>query len=213
MIATRILRADPEAASLPGAGEAAAILARDGLAVYPTDTYYGLGGNALSAAAVEKVFRLKGRGRGKPLSIVVGGLGMVERLTDGLPPDLFPLAAAFWPGPLTLVLKAGPALPEAILGSGGTIALRVPAVAWLRAFLDETGFPLTATSANLSGAAEVDDPAEARRLFEGRVEILIDGGKTPGGVVSTIVDLSRGEPGLLRPGAVAWDRILAALRA
>ncbi len=138
---------------------------------------------------------------------------MVERLTDGLPPDIFPLAAAFWPGPLTLVLQAGPALPEAVLGPGGTIALRVPAVAWLRAFLEEAGFPLTATSANLSGEAEVDDPAEARRLFEGRVDILIDGGKTPGGAVSTIVGLSRGEPELLRPGVVAWDRILAVLRA
>ncbi len=213
MIETRILRADPGAAFLPGAVEAAAILTRDGLAVYPTDTYYGLGGNALSEAAVEKVFRLKGRQSGKPLSIVVAGLDMVERLTDGLPPDIFPLAAAFWPGPLTLVLRAGPALPKAMLGPGGTIALRVPAVAWLRAFLEEAGFPLTATSANLSGEAEIDDPAEARRLFEGRVDILIDGGKTPGGAVSTIVGLSRGEPELLRPGVVAWDRILAVLRA
>lgn len=212
MIETRILRPDPGGISLPGAAEAAAILARDGLAVYPTDTYYGLGGNAFSGAAVDKVFQLKGRPSGKPLSIVVGGLDQAKRVTAGFPDSALALAAAFWPGPLTLVLEAGPALPEALHGPGGTIALRVPAVAWLRAFLDQAGFPLTATSANLSGGVEVDDPAEARRLFEGRVDILIDGGKTPGGAVSTIVSLSRGEPELLRPGAVAWDRILAALR-
>jgi L-threonylcarbamoyladenylate synthase len=189
--------------------EIAVLLRADGVMAYPTDTFYGLGVNAFSAAAVAKIYALKRRDRGKPLSIVVAQARSAAR---DLPPALEILARAFWPGPLTLVLNAAPAFPAEMLGAGGTIALRVPALPWLCDLLGRAGFPLTATSANLSGEGELDDPEAVRRLFKGRTDLIIDGGRTPGGAPSTIVDLTGGAPRLLRPGAIPWDRILAAIK-
>ena len=185
----------------------AAVLRADGVMAYPTDTFYGLGGNALSAAAVEKVYALKGRDRGKPLSVVVADAEQAREFTRHQPSALALLARAFWPGPLTVVLAAGPGFPAAMLGPGGSLALRVPAQPWLCALLKQTGFPVTATSANLSGDGEMDDPDAVRRVFEGRAELVVDGGRTPGGSPSTIVDLTAGAPRLVRPGAVPWERI------
>jgi len=191
--------------------EIASVLRADGVMAYPTDTFYGLGVNAFSAAAVEKIYALKRRDPGKPLSIVVADSAQARSVVFFVPPILDTLAGEFWPGPLTLVLKAGPAFPPEMLGSGGTIALRVPALAWLRGLLRLTGFPITATSANLSGDGDMDDPEAVRRVFEGQVDLIIDGGRTSGGAPSTIVDLSGDSPRLLRPGAIPWDRILAAV--
>jgi len=178
---------------------------------YPTDTFYGLGVNAFSAAAVEKIYALKRRDRGKPLSIVVADSAQARSVAKDLPPALDILAGAFWPGPLTFVLNAARLFPPEMLGAGGTIALRVPALPWLCELLRRTGFPVTATSANLSGDNELDEPDEVRRIFEGRTELIVDCGRTPGGAPSTIVDLTAGAPRLIRPGVVSWNRILAAL--
>lgn len=212
MLTTRIIRAPTDAVGPADTAEIVEIFGRDGIAVYPTDTFYGLGGNAYSSAAVEKIYDLKGRRRDKPLSIVVADLEMAGLAAADPPAALFGLAAAFWPGPLTLVLRARPGFPPAMLGPGGTVAMRVPALPWLRSLLAAAGFPLTATSANPTGEGEIDDPAEARRIFEGRVDLFIDGGRTPGGAVSTIVDLTGETPRLLRPGAVPWDDIQACLK-
>jgi L-threonylcarbamoyladenylate synthase len=191
--------------------EIAAILRTDGIMAFPTDTFYGLGGNALSAGAVEKIYGLKGRDRGKPLSVVVGDADQAREFTRDWPAAMGILAGAFWPGPLTVVLPAGPGFPAAMLGLGASVALRVPALPWLCALLKKSGFPVTATSANLSGDGELDDPAAVRRVFDGRAELIVDGGRTPGGAPSTIVDLTAGVPRLARPGAVAWESVLAVL--
>jgi L-threonylcarbamoyladenylate synthase len=188
-------------------GEIAAVLRSGGVMAYPTDTFYGLGADAFSAAGVEKIYSIKQRDRGKPLSIVVADPAQARSAASVVPSTFEVLAAEFWPGPLTLVLKAGPSFPPAMLGPGGTIALRVPALAWLRELLRLAEFPVTATSANLSGAGELDDPAAVRRLFDGRADLIVDGGRTPGGAPSTIVDLSGGVPRLLRPGAVPWEKL------
>jgi L-threonylcarbamoyladenylate synthase len=192
-------------------GEIAAVLRSGGVMAYPTDTFYGLGADAFSAAAVEKIYSLKQRDRGKPLSIVVADPAQARSAASVVPSIFEALAAEFWPGPLTLVLKAGPSFPPTMLGPGGTIALRVPALAWLRELLRLAEFPITATSANLSGDGELDDPAAVRRLFDGRTDLIVDGGRTPGGAPSTIVDLSGGAPRLLRPGAVPWEKLREAL--
>lgn len=211
-MATMILLVPPGGSFLPGEADAAALLAGGGIAAFPTDTFYGLGGSAFLARTAEAVYALKGRPRGKPLPIVVADREMAEAAAaDGLPEAFGRLAEELWPGPLSLVVRAGPALPSAILGPGGTVAMRVPALPWLRSLLHRCGGPLISTSANPSGAAEIADPAEVRRLFDGRIDLIIDGGRTPGGAASTMVDLTRGEPVLLRSGAVSWDRILAAL--
>jgi L-threonylcarbamoyladenylate synthase len=208
---SRIIRLPDGAADPFILAEIAVLLRADGVMAYPTDTFYGLGVNAFSAAAVEKIYALKQRDRGKPLSIVVADPAQARSAASIVPPVLDTLAGEFWPGPLTLVLKAGPAFPPEMLGPGGTIALRVPALAWLRGLLRLTGFPITATSANLSGDGEMDDPEAVRRVFDGRIDLIVDGGRTPGGAPSTIVDLSGDAPRLLRPGAIPWDRILAAV--
>lgn len=170
--------------------------------VFPTETYYGLGGDAFSPGAVEKIYALKERDRGKPLSIVVAGRAEAENTASEIPLAFRRLAEAFWPGPLTLVVKAKPVFPPALLGAGGTVAVRVPGSAWLRDFLAELGVPLTATSANVSGEGEIADPAEVVRRFDGRVAAVLDGGRTPGGRPSTIVDVTASPPRILRDGAV-----------
>ncbi len=210
-LAARVLHIPPSAFALENPDETIALLRKGGVIVYPTDTFYALGANAYEAAAVEKIYSLKARDRGKPLSIVVADPAMAASSALDPPPAFARLAAAFWPGPLSLVVRARPGFPRSMLGPGGTIAMRVPALDWLRALLARAGFPLTATSANLSGAGEIDDPDEARRVFDGRVDLLIDGGPTPGGAPSTLVDLTGSAPRLLREGAVPWENIAGAL--
>lgn len=212
MTKTRIVTLDPDATGLPHAAAFAEALRAGAVAAYPTETFYALGAAALSAAGVAKVFRLKGRDASKPLAFVVSDMDMVGGLVSALSPAFAALAAEFWPGPLTLVLPAAAGLPEHVRGPGGTIALRIPPLPWLRALVRELGEPLTATSANLSGEKELADPAEVKAVFEGRVDLIVDGGAAPGGRPSTIVDLSGRTPRVLREGAIPTDRIDAVLR-
>lgn len=206
-VKTRIIRIPPDAVVSDAHEEIAAILRRDGVMAFPTDTFYGLGVNAFSATAVSRIYEIKNRDRGKPLSVVAADFEAAQSLAAD-PPDVFRiLADHFWPGPLTLIVRAKPLFPAGMLGPGGSIAVRVPALTWLRMLLAEIGFPLTATSANLSGSGEVDDPHVVRRAFEGLVELVIDGGRTPGGAPSTIVDLTGPAPRVLREGAVSSERL------
>ena len=178
------------------------ILLYDGVMAYPTETYYGLGAVGLSRKGVRRIFRLKKREAGKQLPLIVSDLDMIERLAAAPPAVFYRLASEFWPGPLTLVLKAAPSFPEEFLGPGGTIAVRIPPVPWLRALVGEIGLPVTATSANLSGQREISDPAELIAHFNGKVDVIVDGGNTPGGMPSTIVDISGEKPRIIRKGAV-----------
>ncbi len=189
-------------------GEISTALTAGAVAAYPTETYYGLGALSTSAAAVSAVFALKGRDPARPLPLVAGDAAMVRALAASPLPAAFErLAAEFWPGPLTVVLKASAAVPTAVLGPGGTIGVRVPAPGWLRRLVSGLGAPLTATSANLSGGGELSEPGDVLRAFAGKVDLMIDGGPTPGGKPSTVLDLSSGRPRVLRDGAVAAERL------
>ena len=199
---TRILKIDPAAPDPAALAAAAAALRADGILAYPTETFYGLGGLAFSEQAVERIYGLKRRDRGKPLPVVIADLDMAGEISGPLPPLFLDLAAAFWPGPLTLVVHVRPLFPPAILGPGGSLAMRVPGPNWLRELLRLLGAPLTATSANLAGGWAISRPDEVIELFRGTVDIIVDGGPTPGGRPSTIVDLTSGKPVLVRPGAV-----------
>ncbi len=212
LIKTRIVSIEPEAAELAAAGDVARALLEGGVAAYPTETFYALGSAAFSRPAVHKIYRLKERDASKPLPFIVADMDMLGGLVSELPPGFAALAAEFWPGPLTLVLPAASRLPEHVLGPGRTIAVRLPPLAWLRGLVRDLGEPLTATSANLAGGRELADPAEVRALFEGRVEIVVDGGPAPGGQPSTIVDLSGEKPRVLREGRIPAARIEAVLR-
>jgi len=204
---TEIIRTDLDREDRGSLLRVAGILGRGGVIVYPTDTFYGLGASGYQADAVRRVYRVKRRNAGKPLSLVISDYGMLQEVAADLPAVLPDLAKAFWPGPLTVVVPASSRLPDALLGDSRTIGVRIPDLAWLRELVKESGFPLTATSANLSGAGETSDPHEAFRIFQGKVDLIVDGGATPGGRPSTVLDLSVLPPRILRPGAVSPERL------
>jgi L-threonylcarbamoyladenylate synthase len=188
--------------------EAAETLRRGGVIAYPTETFYGLGALAADGAAVERLVRAKERPDGKPLPLLGADLAQLEALADFSPLALR-LAAAFWPGPLTLVLPARPGVHPAILGGGSTVGVRVTSGAVAAALARAAGGALVATSANRSGqppptTLEGLDPA-----LRARLDGLLDGGATPGGAPSTVVEVGEGRLTLLRPGAVSLEAVRA----
>jgi L-threonylcarbamoyladenylate synthase len=212
LIKTRFIRIEPVGKNTVPVRAIAAALLEDAVAAYPTETFYALGAAAFSKRAVDKVYRLKKRDAGKPLSVIASDLDMVGEISASLPPAFRALAGKFWPGPMTLVLPAAARFPDFMLGPGRTIAVRIPPLPWLRALVGEIGQPLTATSANLSGEKELADPAEVSAVFRGKIDMIVDGGPAPGGAPSTIVDLTSSEPRILRLGKISEVRIRAALR-
>jgi L-threonylcarbamoyladenylate synthase len=208
---TRLIGIDPAEPEGEVLRTLAGILAADGVMAYPTETFYGLGAVLFSRKAIRRVFRLKARDAGKPLPLVVAGMDMIATIIAAPPPVFYRLASDFWPGPLTLVLKAAKSFPPDLAGPGHTVAVRIPPAAWLRGLVAEIGLPVTATSANISGEREVSEPEEVRRLFDGKVDVVVDGGPTPGGLPSTVMDLSGELPRILREGAVPTAALSAFL--
>lgn len=207
MLVTRTIVIDPLAGSAAAVRDVADALLADAVAACPTETFYALGAAAFSKKAVRKIYRLKRRDASKPLSVIASDLDMVGEIAAGLGPAFTALAGEFWPGPLTIVLPAAAGVPEFLLGPGRTIAVRIPPVPWLRALVREMSEPLTATSANLSGESELSDPGAVTALFAGKIDLIIDGGPTPGGQPSTIVDLAGDRPRILREGRIPASRL------
>ncbi|MGH9533928.1 MAG: L-threonylcarbamoyladenylate synthase [Terriglobales bacterium] len=193
---------DPIAPAPEVVSSLAARLRAGAVLAIPTDTIYGLAAHACDAAAVERIFAIKGRAEDKPLPVLVSGLSQAEALAAWLPPAFTPLAAAFWPGPLTLVLPARPGLPSQLLAGGASVAVRWPAAAIAQALLAACGFPLTATSANRSGQPGCRSAAEVEAQLGARVDGIVDGGPAPAALPSTLLDLTGPVPRLLREGAV-----------
>lgn len=203
MAAPRILPADDPLAIR----EALAVLARGGLVAFPTDTVYGIGAPAFDPNGVERIYHAKGREASKPLPILIADTAMAGQVAEPLAPHVLRLAEAFWPGPLTLVVRKLSAVPESV-SRGVTIGLRVPDHPVALQLLTAAG-PLAATSANPSGQP---DPRTAKDVAAGlgdRVDLILDGGAAPGGRASTVVDCTADPPGLLREGPVTLAAILA----
>ena len=192
--------------------EAARILRRGGVVAAPTDTLYGIMASALDAAAIERVFRIKGRSPDAPLPLLVAEVADIERYASRLSAAGRTLARKFLPGPLTLVAPGVGNLPDALTGGLATVGVRVPDHRVPRELARRLGHAITGTSANRSGMPPATTAAQARDQLGDRVDYVIDGGTAPGGVGSTVVDVSRNPPALLRPGAVSWEAIEAALR-
>jgi len=189
---------------------AVAALERGGLIVYPTETLYGLGADASSSEAVDHLADLKGRDGDKPVSVLVASRPMLDEIASTIPPIAERLAAAFWPGPLTIVFPAKSGLSARLTAGSGTIAARVSSHAIAQRIVTALGRPLTATSANPGGSPPAREVAAARAYFGGRVEVYVDGGPTAAGPASTVVDCSVTPPRLVREGAIAIGRIEAA---
>jgi L-threonylcarbamoyladenylate synthase len=203
---TRLIAAGPEAAS-----EAARCLGAGGLVAFPTETVYGLGADAANGEAVARLYAAKGRPSFNPLIAHfsdTASAAQIARFND----DAFRLAKSFWPGPLTLVLPRMPGCPVADLATAGldTIAVRVPAHPAAHAILSAFGGPVVAPSANLSGHVSPTTAAHVMADLAGRIDLIVDGGSTPVGLESTIVDCS-GKPALLRAGGIPREAIAQVL--
>jgi L-threonylcarbamoyladenylate synthase len=185
--------------------EAARVVRAGGLVAFPTETFYGLGADALDAEAVSRVFRAKGRPPDKPLLILVDSVTMVSTIAASVPPLAARLMARHWPGPLTLVLPARPGLPPALTAGTGTIGVRLPGHALARALVRAVGSPVTAPSANPHGAASPRTAAEVAAALGVAVDLILDGGITAGGAPSTLVDVTGPRARILRAGVVTLD--------
>lgn len=200
---------DPESPQRDAIQEAAKWILNGGLVALPTDTLYGLAADPFSAAAVARVFAVKGRAAERALPLIAADTAQVDAHLGGLTAMGQRLADRFWPGPLTLLTTAAPALALDVSGGTGKVGVRVPADAVARAICAAAGRPITATSANVSGEPATSDPDHVERTLSGGIDLLIDTGTTRGGVPSTIVDVTGAEPRLVRAGAISWDDIQA----
>lgn len=190
---------------------AADILRRGGLVVFPTDTLYGLAADPRNTGAVARVYREKGRAASRALPLIASDLRQVEAASESLSPLTRRLAERFWPGPLTLIVDAPTGIAVPACGGSGTMAVRVPDQAVARGLASCMGFPIVSTSANRSGSPAPRTADEAVIAIAGDVDLLLDGGPTPGGEPSTIVDARAEAPRLIRAGAVSFSRILEAV--
>lgn len=184
-----------------------------GLVAVPTETYYGLAVDPWNPLALEKLFAAKGRPQNAPILLLLAGTDQIPAVA-AITPTAARLAARFWPGPLTLVLPALPHVSSRLTGGGATIGLRVPGLALPRAMALALGRPITGTSANASGApptASADGLPDAMGDRFASVDLVLDGGATPGGMPSTVVDLCGTSPRAIREGAIPFEAILRAL--
>lgn len=203
------LRVNPSAPDEAAIRTAADVL-RDGrLVAFPTETVYGLGANALDAAAVAKVFVAKGRPAVNPLIVHVASREQAMALTPEWTPAADKLAAAFWPGPLTLVVAKIPDMPTAVTAGGPTVAVRVPAHPVAQALLRSVNLPIAAPSANRSGELSPTTADHVRTSLGDRIDVLLDGGPCPGGLESTVVDVTGDVVRLLRPGLISVNQLEA----
>ena len=188
---------------------AAAALRRGGVVAYPTETFYGIGALARDAAAVARIAAAKGRPEGKPLPLVAADRAMVEEVAQ-VGPLAARLADRFWPGPLTLVLPARPGLPEPVTAGTGTVGIRVPGGEVARALSRAAGGPVVSTSANPAGGPPPVRAGDLEPALRERLDAVLDGGPTPGGLPSTVVAVEGARVRLLRAGAVPFEDVLAA---
>ncbi len=209
MIRVAIDALAPDQASIE---RVARVIRAGGVVAIPTETLYGLAADPYTPRAVRRVFSAKGRPSDRALPLVAADALQVTRWLGDLPASGRLLANAFWPGPLTLIIAASPQLAPEATAAGATIGVRVPAHAVTRALAAACGHPLTATSANKSGQPATPDPDEVYRQMGDDIDALLDAGSTPGGLPSTMVDVTGPDPVLVRAGAVAWEEIQRCLQ-
>ena len=178
----------------------------------PTDTFYGLAADPFNLHAVDRIYEIKTRSRHKPLSLLIESVDQAAELAWPVPEIFYLLARRFWPGPLTIIVKADPKLPLKVTANTGNVALRVPAAEVPLAIVRSVGSPITATSANLHGESECSSAMEVRDQLGDCLSIIVDGGQAPGVVPTTIVDVTGdGSWRLLRHGAIPEEQIVELL--
>lgn len=208
---TLLLKIDPEKPDAEKLAEAVRVLRGGGVIAFPTETFYGLGADARNETAVEQIFRIKGRNFRNPVAVIVAGEPDVIPWVEEIPAAAQILMKAFWPGPLTLVFRASSSVLPRLTADTGKIGIRVSSHPLAGLLAGGLGGPLTATSANLSGEPECSSADAVIRALGELPGAVVDGGETPGGMGSTIVDVTVSPPRILREGAIPGDLILKAL--
>jgi L-threonylcarbamoyladenylate synthase len=208
---TEILQVDPVAPDPVAIARAADCIRRGGLVAFPTETVYGLGAHALDPSAVAKIFAAKERPANDPLIVHVAAIDDVAPLVMRLPDLAAALAARFWPGPLTLVMRRSAVVSDAVTAGLDTVAVRVPAHPVARALLAASGVPIAAPSANLFSRPSPTRASHVVEDLDGRIDMVLDGGATTVGVESTVLDLTGAVPLLLRPGATTLEALRAVI--
>lgn len=191
--------------------QAARLLQSGGIVAIPTETVYGIAASALDGAAVKKIFAAKGRPQDNPLIVHIDRMEMLDGLVSAVPESAKKLAAAFWPGPLTVILPRGPKVADEVCAGLDTVAVRMPSHPVARAVIAASGLPLAAPSANLSGSPSPTTAHYVMEDMDGRLPLILDGGECQVGVESTVVSLAGAQPVLLRPGYITQEQLETAL--
>lgn len=181
------------------------ILESGGIVAFPTDTVYGIGTSAFNNEAVLSLFEAKGRSRMQAVPVLISSMAQIDTVTTGLSDLARPLAEKYWPGPITLVLSKNTNLAEAVSPSD-TVGVRMPKHEFAKSLLDAVG-PLAVTSANITGHKSLSGADEVFQAMKGKIELVIDGGKTPGQVPSTVVDCTGMKPVIIREGPISQAEI------
>ena len=203
-IYTKMSEDNIDRAQIRAAGE---ILRKGGLVAFPTETVYGLGGDAFNPESSRKIYAAKGRPSDNPLIVHICRIEDLEKVALEVTPEALRLAEAFWPGPLTMILPKRPEVPDETTGGLQTVAVRFPSNRIAQALIDAGGGFIAAPSANRSGRPSPTLAQYCREDLDGRVEMIIDGGQVGLGLESTIIDLTEGMPVILRPGFVTWEKL------
>jgi L-threonylcarbamoyladenylate synthase len=199
---TAVLKVDASNPDMGPIRRAAAVIRAGGLVAFPTETVYGLGANALDAAAVARIFEAKGRPATNPVIVHVLDAPEARNVASNWPETASKLAGRFWPGPLTLVVPKSETVPPIVTAGGETVAVRCPNHPVARALIREAGVPIAAPSANRSTELSPTRAEHVLKGLNGRIDLLLDGGPCSGGIESTVVDLTGDVPRVLRPGLI-----------
>jgi L-threonylcarbamoyladenylate synthase len=204
---TDVIRVAPDALDPAAIARAAECLRRGGLVAFPTETVYGLGVNALDREAVRRLFAAKQRPPNDPLIVHVTSIDSIAALASRVPDSVERLARRFWPGPLTVIVPRSHRVPDEVTAGLSTVAVRVPLHPVARALIEAAGVPIAAPSANLFSRPSPTQASHVIDDLNGRIDLVVDGGATTIGVESTVLDLTRDPPTVLRPGAVTIEML------
>ncbi len=207
VLSTRVLHVDPSAPESIPIQEAARVLCAGGLVAFPTETVYGLGANALDAQAVDSIFAAKGRPASDPIIIHIHDLAQLPTVAVNIPDLAYELARQFWPGPLTFVLQRNPNVPPNVSAGMSTVAIRMPSHPVAIALLHAANLPIAAPSANRFARPSATTAAHVLEDLDGRIDVILDGGAAVIGVESTILDLTKAQPTVLRPGGMTLETL------
>jgi L-threonylcarbamoyladenylate synthase len=198
----KVIKLNPHRIQTKIIDEAARIIKRGGIIVYPTDTIYGIGCDAFNKEAVRKIFRIKRRDEHNPMLVLVNNIMMLRELVDEITPLALALSKEYWPGPLTMIFKANKNIHRLLKSDEGKIGIRIPDNRFCLKLIEECHTPIVSTSANISGQNTLNESDTLIDIFGDKVDLFIDAGKLPPSLPSTVVDVSGKKLKITREGAI-----------